>query len=101
MGIIALSEDIDIPFPRRLFTALADFEVKRGSNSVVWENLKNRFEGGGCFLDLYELDAPEFVGFKVGIEALSAHVSGLDTFVGFEVPKIQNSLISIKNHLNN
>lgn len=101
MGIIALSEDIDVPFPRRLFTALVDFEVKRGSDRALWENLKNQFEGGGCFLDLTELDAPEFVGFKKGVEALSDHVSELDTFMGFEVLRIQNSLKSIKTHLNN
>ena len=101
MGIIALSEELDVPFPRRLFSALVKYQIEHGAEKQTWQSLKKKFEGGGCFLDIEELDDTELIAFKNGIQALGKHMEGMNTFADFEVDFLNKSFRTLQNHLNN
>lgn len=101
MGIVVLSNDANVPFPRRLFSAIAEREVAKGQHVTHWENIINSFEGGGCFLDIRELPDDELSAFKIGIKNTLQCIDTLEFFEGFRVADIQKSLQKISNHTNN
>jgi len=84
MGIIVLPNGLDVPFPRRLFAAMADYAIRQGREERLWRMLHQRFDGAGCFLDLAELPGDELLAFKLGISSLVEHLDTVDEFAGFE-----------------
>lgn len=100
MGIVAFSDDVDVPFSRRLFSALASFAKAHGADRVVWTAIENRFEYSGCFLNVEELDEIELNEFAEGIDILLSHVASVDTFAGFNGAEVVETLHLMKRYLN-
>lgn len=93
MGIIVLPNGLDVPFPRRLFAALADYAIRQGRDERLWRTLHQQFGGAGCCLDLSELPGDELVAFKLGISSLMEHLDTVDEFAGFDAREV---LVSLK-----
>ncbi|MBI1219438.1 MAG: hypothetical protein GC186_12910 [Rhodobacteraceae bacterium] len=101
MGIISLSDTIDVPFPQRLFVAMADFAEARGEDAVVWGGIKQRFFDGGSFLDVQELNEDELVTLRRTIACLIRYVEHHAEFAGFQTNGVLESLTRIDKFLNN
>ncbi|MDX8355260.1 hypothetical protein [Cognatiyoonia sp. IB215182] len=101
MGLLVLSGERDVAFPRRLFAALVNHEIYEGRNTEHWHSIKCRFEGGGAFLDVSELTDEELIAFRDGVENLILEINGQSSFAGFDVKSIEESLMIVRNHFQN
>lgn len=101
MGNITLPDDSDVPFPRRLFSALADFATSRGADLEIWKGLQGRYLGGGSFLDIRVMDEEELVSFRWAVMALLRELEGVDEYAGFDASGVIESLRKISGALNN
>lgn len=81
MGLITLSGDTDVPFPRRLFAALVHRKTDMNRAHQLWEELHLKYLGGGCYLDIDDFSEEELVAFRTAIADLRQHVIGLEFYV--------------------
>jgi len=96
VGIIVTANDMDIPFPRRLFAAMAQHAITQGLDEGRWRALHQMFETQGCCLALSDLTADDLIAFKSGVALLARHLETVDEFAGFDAPGICMSLILIE-----
>jgi hypothetical protein len=100
VGIIAISDTEDLPFPTRLLVGIADFAIQKEENPREWEGLLNLFYGSGNFIEIKELNSNQLVLFRRGLIFAIEKLDHEGTFAGFQAPTISPLFRKILMRLN-
>ncbi len=74
MGLLLLLNGEEVPFPRRLFGALARAGREVSGRAAEWDELEGKWLGWGCYLVLSEMPHADLVLMRQAIGPLMVSI---------------------------